>query len=135
MARHHVGNGHTYDAIDDKILAMITKYPPGDPRRPSFTEIREKIPRANHSRCVRAVWRSKREAKENKMKQPKLQAVETRTEPNASGSLSDLRAMVQKFVQEVSASPDTIQDMSVTITTPKGTVAVRWSQEVKPAEG
>lgn len=110
----------TYDELDDRILAMYTSNP-----KPTFNEIKRRLPRATQSRIVRAVWRSKREAM-----MPKLHAV--KAVPNVE-PMSDLRAMVQRFVQEVSAHPDTIQDMSITITTPKGTIAVRMSQEVKPA--
>jgi len=130
MAKHHMNSRQTYDEIDDKILAMLTQYPSGDPRRPSFNAIRKKIPRANHSRCMRAVWRSKREA----TMKPKLHAVEARTTSSDTELLSSLRSMVQEFVQKVSTHPDPIQDMTITITTPKGTVSVRMSQEVKPAE-
>ena len=117
-ARAKVRHQLTYDALDDKILALYTSNP-----KPTFNEIKRQLPRATQSRIIRAVWRSKREAS-----MPKLHAVKA---PPTVEPMADLRAMVQRFVQEVSAHPDTIQDMSITITTPKGTVAVRMSQEVK----
>ena len=122
--RAKVRHAPTYDALDDKILAMYTSNP-----KPKFNDIKRKIPKATQSRIIRAVWRSKREAK---MKAKATQAVATHTD---NEPLSNLRAMVQRFVQEVSTHPDPIQDMSITITTPSGTVSVRMSQEVKPSGG
>lgn len=123
MSKHkRVSVDPTYDALDDKILSYFRHN-----QRPTLSEIRAKYPRANHSRYMRAMWRFKREANVSK---PKLQAVSST--PDAE-PLSDLRTMVQEFVQKVSTHPDPIQDMSITITTPKGTVSVRMSQEVKPA--
>lgn len=113
-----------YDALDDKILAFFRHN-----NRPTLKEIRAKYPRANHSRFMRAMWRFKREASMRKPK-PEVIASTLDTEP-----LSSLRTMVQEFVQKVSTHPDPIQDMSITITTPKGTVSVRMSQEVKPSGG
>lgn len=119
-----VRHSPTYDALDDKILVFFQNN-----HRPTLSEIKAKYPRASHSRYMRAMWRSKREANVSK---PKLQSVPQQRPEDEP--LSDLRAMVQKFVQDISTHPDPIQDMSITITTPKGTLSVRMSQEVKPAE-
>ena len=66
---------------------------------------------------------------------PKLRAVqETTAESNneqVKEPLAGLRAIVRKFVQDVSAYPEPIQDMSITISTAQGTVSVKLSQEVK----